>query len=216
MESFEDRLRRFLNGTEDEIPYTLISWGQNFLLPQLKIAKKHALDNLIFLGTHAFIQTFSEKVLGKAGLSATKFFLQSFMDGPSQDQQFSMIADEIHEMRNVMAHQLFSSQTHGIGLNYRMSEGWKRAQDVLHVNPVVYADQFEAALDGGRLWNWERFTTKETSIKQKYLFIRDWLALSKSDQISLLIKQLEPASTMQAIQPTETQIKQMISTRYNL
>jgi hypothetical protein len=216
MESFEDRLRRFLNSTEEEIPLNLMLWGQNFLLPQLRIAKQHLLDNLIFLGTHAFIQTFSEKVFGKTGLSATTFFLQNFLDGPNQDQQFSLIADELHEMRNVMAHKLFSSKTHTMVLDYGMSEGWKKALGVLRVNPMVYAEQFEAALDGGRLWDWEQFTTKETSIKQKYLFIKDWLALPKSDQISLLIKQLESASTMPDIQTAEAQIKQMISTRYNL
>lgn len=66
MESFDDRLRRFL-GSEDEVPLTLILWAQNLLLPGVRVARAKRLDNLLFLSTHAFIQTFSEKALGKLG-----------------------------------------------------------------------------------------------------------------------------------------------------
>src|SRR6476620_6032316 len=141
MESFENRLKRFI-GNEREIPLTLIVWAQNCLLPQIQIAKEEQLDNLIFLSTHAFIQTFSDHVLGKSGPDGTKYFLQSFMDGSSPGDQFSLISAELHEMRNVMAHQLFSSRTHDMALDYRMHEGWRRDGLILLVNPVVYAQQF--------------------------------------------------------------------------
>ena len=70
------RLRRFLSH-EDEVPLTLLVWAQNFLLPQVHMAKENHLDNLTFLSTHAFIQTFSDMALGMQGRTATQYFLQS-------------------------------------------------------------------------------------------------------------------------------------------
>ncbi len=215
MEPFRDRLRRFLSN-EDEVPLTLLLWAQNFLLPQVRVAKKNRLDNLIFLSTHAFIQTFSEKALGKRGRAATRYFQQSFMDEPVPSRQFSQVSDEIHEMRNVMAHQLFSSRTHDIALDYTMADGWRREQTLLRINPDVYAEQFIVAVDGGRLWQWKNFVTHEQRIKQKYLFVRDWLNLPMKDSISQAVDQLVTQTTLQDIQKAAAAIDVQINQRYNL
>ncbi len=214
MESFDDRLRRFLSH-EDEVPLTLVVWAQNLLLPQVRVAKDHKLDNLTFLSVHAFVQTFSEKALGMQGRAATKYFLQSFMDGAVFDRQFSHVSDEIHEMRNVMAHQLFSSRTHDIALDYTMAEGWRRDQ-ILLINPDVYAEQFIAAVDGGRLWQWKNFVTREQRIKQKYLFVRDWLDLPKKDAIWQGIEHLAALTNLQDIETTAGAVDVQIKQRYNL
>lgn len=195
MESFEHRLRRFLSH-EDEIPLTLLSWAQNDLLLQVRVAKEGRLESLVFLSVHAFIQTFSEKVLGRRGHEATKFFLHSFMDEGSSDRNFSQVSDELHDMRNVMAHQLFSSCAHDIALDYTMSEGWRRDQTTLHVNPDVFANQFIACVDGGRLWEWRTFVAPEQRIKQQYLFIRDWLVLAKTDAIAKAVEHLAALTTL--------------------
>jgi hypothetical protein len=216
METFDHRLQRFLGSGEKEIPLTLLVWGQNVLLHQLGIVRQHKLEDMIFLSTHAFIQTFSEVALGKVGRLATLFFLQNFMDGSEEHQQFSLIADEIHELRNVIAHQVFSSRTHNIAINYTMAEGWKRDQNLLHINPEIFALQFEAALNGGRLWKWHPFVAKEEAVKQKYRFIRGWLDLPKSDLISQQIAKLEKATAMDEISRLEGPIKQAIEVRYKL
>jgi hypothetical protein len=216
METFENRLRRFLNTGGEEIPLTLLVWGQNTLLDQLKIVRQHHLDDLIFLSIHAFMQTFSETVFDKAGLSAPEFFLSSFMDGTENDKQFSLIAPDIHEMRNVMAHRVFSSRTHNMAINYTMAEGWKKDQGLLHVNPEVFASQFEGALNGGRLWKWRKFTSNEDTVRQKYRFICRWLDLPKSDLIAQQIATLTKATTMQEIERMERPIKQVIEAQYKL
>ncbi len=215
MESFGDRLRRFLSH-EDEVPLTLLLWAQNLLLPQVRVAKERRLDNLTFLSTHAFIQTFEEKALGKQGRAATTHFLQSFMDEAVPNRQFSQVSDEIHEMRNIMAHQLFSSRTHEIALDYTMVDGWRRDQTLLRINPDVYAEQFIAAIDGGRLWQWKSFVTREQRIKQKYLFVRDWLDLPKTDAISQAINQLAALTSLQDIESAAAAIDVQINQRYNL
>ena len=215
MESFDDRLRRFLSH-EDEVPLTLLVWAQNFLLPQVHMAKENHLDNLTFLSTHAFIQTFSDMALGLQGRTATHYFLHSFMDDAMSNRQFSQVSEEIHEMRNVMAHKLFSSRTHDIALDYTMAEGWRRDQTLLRINPDVYAEQFIAAIDGGRLWQWKNFVTREQRIKQKYLFVRDWLDLTKKDTIRQAVDQLTALTTSQDIETAAAAIDVQINQRYNL
>jgi len=191
-------------------------WGQNVLLHQLGTVREKKLEDMIFLSTHAFIQAFSKIAFGKVGRSATLFFLKEFMDGPKEGQQFSLIGDEIHEMRNVIAHQVFSIRTHHIAINYTIADGWKKEPDLLHINPEIFALQFEAALNGGRLWKWHKFVTKEDAIKRQYSFVCNWLHLPKSDPISQHIATLEKASTMEEIRRLEAPIKQEIGQRYKL
>jgi hypothetical protein len=180
------------------------------------MAKQHRMETLVFLSTHAFIQTFSENVLGKRGESATKYFLETFMDEHTTASQFSLIAADLHEMRNVMAHQAFSSRTHAMAFNYHMPEGWKRDTGLRHINPNVYAEQFITAIDGGRLWKWERFVTPEQLLKQKYVFVHAWLNLPKTDDIAKAITQVKSLTTLQDIQAAEVEVKRLISQRYGL
>ncbi|MFZ0285181.1 MAG: hypothetical protein WAL32_08110 [Terriglobales bacterium] len=215
MESFEDGLRRFLSA-EREAPLTLLVWGQNVLLHQLGIVREKKFEDMIFLSTHAFIQAFSEIALGKVGRSATLFFLKEFMDGAKEGQRFSLIGDEIHEMRNVIAHQVFSSRTHRIAIDYTITDGWKKEPNLLHINPEIFALQFEAALNGGRLWKWHKFVTKEDAVKRQYSFVCNWLDLPKSDPISRHIATLEKATTIEEIRRLEKPVKQEIEVRYNL
>jgi len=119
-------------------------------------------------------------------------------------------------MRNVMAHQLFSSRTHDIALDYTMVEGWRREQTILRINPDIYTKQFLAAVDGGRLWQWKNFVTPEQRIKQKYLFVRDWLDLQKKDAIAQAVDQLTTLTTLQDIQSAAAAIDIQIGQRYNL
>ncbi len=215
IEPFDDRLRRFLSH-EDEVPLTLLVWAQNYLLPQVRMASDNSFENLVFLITHAFIQAFSEKVLGRRGPTATSYFLESFMDEVESDRQFSRVSDEIHEMRNVMAHQLFSSRTHDIAFDYGMAEGWRRDQNLLRLNPNVYAEQFIAAVDGGRAWSWKDFIKVEDRVKLKYQFVRDWLDLPKTDAIRQAVDRLAALTTPQDIEAAGAAIAAQITHRYGL
>lgn len=116
-----------------------------------------------------------------------------------------------------MAHQLFSSRTHNIALDYAMTEGWCHDQALLRINPEVYAEQFVAAVGGGgRLLQWKSFVTHEQRIKQKYLFIRDWLDLPKKDAIWQAVDQLATLTALQDIQRAAAAIDVQINERYKL
>jgi hypothetical protein len=123
MESFKQRLKRFVDQGELEIPGWLTVSMQNYILPEIQHAKENRLFQLVFLGTHSIIQTVSEKLFDVRGPDGTKFYLESFVDGDTKDRKFSLISDDIHEMRNVMAHQWWSSSTHDVALNHEMPRG---------------------------------------------------------------------------------------------
>lgn len=217
MESSKKRLKRFVDQDELDIPGWMTVSMQNYILPELYTAKVNKLDTLIFLGTHAIIQTISEKLFGLKGVAGTKFYLENFVDGNTQDKKFSLISDDIHEMRNVMAHQWWSSSTHEIALNHEMSEGWKQEPDLLHINPEIYVEQFARAFEGGEFIDkYHQLLTDEQRAIRKYYFLRDWLKLSKSDAIAQEIKKLERCATMQDIHTQESVIKQMIYNVYSL
>jgi hypothetical protein len=189
----------------------------NFFLPEIQVAKEKSLDRLIFMGIHATIQTVSEKIFGKRGLEGTRFYLKHFVDGSTQDRQFSLISDDIHEMRNVVAHQWLSSRTHDIAINYAMPEGWKLEPNLLHINPDIYAEQFLASFGrGGPIWTYRQLVSDQELTIRKYQFIKDWLHLNKQSAIAQAIKTLETCTTTQDILNQETLIKQLIYKQYSL
>ena len=98
----------------------------------------------MFLGTHAIIQPVSEKIFDKSGLTGTQFFLEHFVDDSgSPDRKFSKIANEIHAMRNVHAHQWSAGQLHNLVFNYKMTKGWEVEGQALHIKPEIYVNQFQ-------------------------------------------------------------------------
>src|SRR5438128_6298272 len=96
MESFKQRLKRFVDQDELEIPGWLTVSMQNYILPEIHVAKNNGLFQLVFLGTHSIIQTVSEKLFDVRGPAGTKFYLENFVDGDTRDRKFSLISDDIH------------------------------------------------------------------------------------------------------------------------
>lgn len=78
MESFETRLRRFVENPPGEIFGTLLNSIANYLLPQLRaiLPRLEANVDLFFLGSHAIAQTVSEKLLGERGAKGTFAYLE--------------------------------------------------------------------------------------------------------------------------------------------
>ncbi len=217
MELFEDRLRRFVTGNVCEIPSYLLSAIASFVLPEIRTAKDNKLDYIIFLSTHAVIQTVGEKIYGKKGESCTKFYLENFVDQLANDRKFSLISREIHEMRNVLAHQLVSGETHKIAFNYTISEGWKRDSDLLHINPEIYAEEFIGAFEtGGRIWNYDRLISADELRLKKYYFLKDYLGLDKKDRITIEVRKLASCVDPSDIERQEAAIKELIICRYGL
>ena len=87
----------------------------------------------------------------KKGVHAT------FVDDADQSLKFSKIADRIHELRNLLAHQWLGAAGHDIIYDYTISEGWKMLSDrSLSINPEIYCRSYLNAFGpGGRIWDYE-------------------------------------------------------------
>jgi hypothetical protein len=210
------RLREYVDGHEEEIFLRMKIWAQNELAPQVQVVNKPGYEIALFLLTHGFVQTFMEKVYDLRGRVGTTEFLRRFIDGKKKKEKFSLIAVDMHEMRNVMAHQLYSSRTHAIAFDYRLNTGWDRIGSNLHINPKFYGDRFIAAIDGGRLRRWRRFTTRVALTKQKYRFIRDWLHLPNGDPLRLSIENIITLPTLSAIRAAEKPLRKAFKIRYGI
>lgn len=135
MESWEDRLRRFLSGGPEESLGNLIESIGYTVIPQLKKAAANKCDDLLLLGAHAVMQTCCQYIYGKRGKEGTRFFLKEFVDGVTDDRRYSIISDELHDIRNTIAHQWLCRDFHNLIFDHGMPEGWKRVNGVLLINP---------------------------------------------------------------------------------
>jgi hypothetical protein len=214
MEELNSRLGRFLRHHPDELFGTILDSINNFFIPELRNAGELRLETLVFLGTHSVMQTVSEKIFGRSGETATEFYLKNFVDHPSiQDRQFSLVASDVHSIRNIKAHLWMSSRLHDVVIDYQQPEGWRRLQRTLSLNPAVYLEQF---FDGfnGRIWNWEQLAPQELFVVQKYRYLRDWLELPKGDPIRHAIEKLDAAAP--SLRSDEAAIKLLIKERFKL
>jgi hypothetical protein len=191
-------------------------WAQNELEPQVRHVNVEGCESALFLLTHSFMQTFMSHVYDLHGRTATKAFLTRFVDGRRKHQRFALIAKQMHEMRNVMAHQLYSSLTHDIVFDYRLEVGWLFVADVLHINPKQYGDQFIAAIDGGRLAGWRKYTNRLSLARQKYRFIMSWLRLSNDDPLRAEIERLVRLPDLAALRAAEKSIRSQFRHRYDI
>ena len=218
IEPFEKRLLRFLNNDCREIFGTLLNSIHNIFIPEIRRATEHKLDRLMFFGTHAIIQTVTENIFDLAGHRGTRFYLEHFVDGNEPDLKFSTISDDIHEMRNVMAHRWLSKHLHSVAINYQMTEGFRLMADGdLRLNPDVYLRQFESGYRaGGPIWDYDRLVSERQLTTQKYRFLRHWLGLEKGHPIAVAVHGLKDCSSAQEFAAKEAEIKVLVSKEYGL
>ena len=216
METFDERLHRYLNSRPVNIFGWMTVWAQNELAPQVKLVTNPGAEVLLFVGCHTFIQGFMENTYGIRGKAATHEFLSRFMDGPNPHDQFSAVSSEIHDMRNVMAHQMYSAVTHGIAFNYKLKRGWDHIGTDLHINPTIFGEQFVAALDGGRLRKWRNWASPELLMRQKWRFIADWLDLKPKDPLRIAVETFAQLSTMQALTTAEATLREQFEAKFGV
>lgn len=178
MESRDQRLQRFESGSPVEIIATLLNSIDNFFNPEIRVAKEQGCWNLALLGVHAVALTISEGLFDRSGLAGYEVFLERFVDADDDNQAFSAIAADIHNWRNVVAHQWLSQRGHGIGFDTALVDNWERRDDVLAINPRRYVDAYLDAFGrDGKIWDWQNILTTEKSelAKQRLLqkFIRE-------------------------------------------
>lgn len=176
MESYEKRLQRLSSNPPDEIILTILNVTRNSMVPQLAMASKYELHDLVILGIHAAIKTITEHVFLKPQKSGFKFYLENFVDGTEPSCQFSRISLEIYDLRNVIAHQCLSKLGHVMGYDNQQEQGYRVESDILWVNTSIYFEQFLAGFEGKGatkhwLFDYEKFLDQETmdTVKTKYL-----------------------------------------------
>jgi hypothetical protein len=215
MESFEDRLRRFVKGADREFALTIFMMVRNVLLVEVEEAAKKHLLTLIFLGMHAAMQMVAEKVFGLKAIDATKFYLEQFVDDTAPDRKYSMIAAELHEQRNVMAHQGFSSTQHVIAYDWGLTAGFEWQGRTLHLNPDTYIADFIAGAA-----RYSKVATKLVTdfemAKRKYAFVRDWLDLPKGEPLDDLLKNVKTFSDLAGLRAAEPALQTAIMSKYGL
>jgi hypothetical protein len=217
VEPFKARLGRFLYSGIDEIPLTLLNSISNSFLRDLRSAGERKLDRLVFLGTHAIIQTVGKHIFNRRGKDATGFYLAHFVDGTESHLKFSEIADLIHELRNVLAHQWLSYRSYSYAIDYRISEGWAHGPDGIHINPAVYLDQFLKGFDADdKIWSYRDLLTERERLLVKYRYITSWLGLKGKHPISQEVKRLATLTDGDALAGAERRIREMIEKKYGL
>jgi len=177
MESKEDRLRRFQNGSPVEIIDTLLNSIDNLLNRQIEHAASLACWDLTILGIHAIALTISEALFNTRGRTGYRLFLERFVDRDEPGRSYSAIADDIHNWRNVIAHQWLAQSGHDIVFDASMDLGWKRDRSTLHFNPKLYTADYITAFDaGGKIWDWQDLLTVEQAEAAKNRLIDKYLA----------------------------------------
>src|SRR3989338_7020583 len=106
MESRTTRMQRLVDGPPEEAISTLLKSIDSYFNNEIELTPGNLQTSLLFLGIHAAALTIAELIFGESDPEAGyKFFLERFIDGPTTDTKFSDIASELHNWRNVLAHQ---------------------------------------------------------------------------------------------------------------
>ncbi len=93
---------------------------------------------LLILGIHAVAETWAEILFKDKTNTGFKTYLELYVDGNSDDQKLSKIAEILNDKRNIIAHQWLSCQGHWFGFDFDMKEGWREKDGITYVNPKVY------------------------------------------------------------------------------
>ena len=155
MEDKQKRLKRLSEGKPVEIIDTLLNSMQNFFMGEIGSASENNLLYLVILGDHAVALTISEGLFGKVGVGGYKLFLEKFVDQAKEGFNFSEIAEDIHNWRNVIAHQWLSSSGYDFGIDLDLNLGWQKRGSITYFNPKLYHEAFNKTFSGGgKIWKY--------------------------------------------------------------
>lgn len=168
MEDKQKRLLRFQQNPPTEIIETLLNSIDNRFNREIEKAASQNLWLLVMLGIHAVSLTITESIFDKRGLDGFKFFLKKFMDKNEEGFVFSDIAEQIHNYRNIIAHQWLSASGYDFGLDFDMLKGWENRGGVTYFNPKLYYQAFkESFSSGGKIWKYSALLSEEEAERAK-------------------------------------------------
>lgn len=160
-ESPQNRLDRLQSSPVEAIE-TLLNSIDSFFNNEIRLTVENEQTTLLFLGIHAAALTIAEVLAGKNGIEGYRWFLETYVDGETEDTQFSQVAETLHKWRNLLAHQWIGSLGHRIIYDYQMEKGWEWRNAVLAINPKTYRERYLAAfMAGGRIWRYDLLFTEE-------------------------------------------------------
>ena len=140
------------------------------------VKNKPPQSSLLFIGIHSVAQTLGEVLFGERSVKGYRKFLEEFIDGSEEDNQYSLIANEIHSWRNILAHGWLSLRGFQIEYDYEMKEGFKKMGNDLYINPKIYLNLYLSAFNNdGRIvkyinnMNKLELSRSQKVIKDKYL-----------------------------------------------
>lgn len=174
-ETAKQRLKRFQDGSPIESIDTLLNSIDNYFNNEIRATvsdTQYPQTSLLFLGVHAAILTISEVFFNDKSVAGYKLFLEKYVDNENDAEKFSLIAEEMHTWRNIVAHQWLSVKGHDLAYAYDMEGGWRWEDGILYVNPKKYCELYLAAFKGGgRIWQYsQHFTQEELEvIKQRII-----------------------------------------------
>lgn len=217
-ETISQRLKRYVDNPVVDTLGWMTMYLQNQPAVELRRAREAKLYFCVYLLAHSIIQTVSELMFGMTGLEGTHYFLEQFADGGSSDRRFSLISEDIHEIRNLIAHRAYSKRQHETQYFIDdIGEGWRRESDgTLLINPAVYSVQIEDVFRRPKLYQTFRSQPALRLLQLKYKFIRQWLELDKADAISQRIKALDKLDATVDLDARDAQIRVEIYKRYGL
>jgi hypothetical protein len=217
-ETFGQRLKRYADQPATDTLGWMTMMLQNYHVVELRRAREGSLYHCVYLLAHSIIQTVSETMFGLVGLSGTRFFLERFADGATEDRKFSRIASEIHDVRNIIAHRGYSRMQHEVQYFIDdIPEGWRRERDgSLTINPALYSNQVEDVFRRSTLYLTFCQQPPLRLLQAKYRFVRSWLDLDKADTISAAIRALNHLDAAANLDTADAQIRAQIYERYGL
>lgn len=176
-------MSRFQNGSPVEIIETLLNSINNFFNNEIRATLNdvgNPQTSLLILGVHSVALTFAYGFWNKGGSQGYKLFLENFVDGDTPDRKFSVIAEDIHEWRNVLAHRWLNVAGHEFSYDYEMNEGWKKDSEVTLINPRIYLEQYLGAFGkGGKIWRYQNILTTDALMEgAKERFISKYVELA--------------------------------------
>jgi hypothetical protein len=158
------------------------------------------------------MQTVGEYIFGMSGSSATKFYLEHFVDGDTQDQRFSEIHELLHEMRNVLAHRWMSARSYEFALDYREEKGWWRGPDGIHINPSVFFRAFKSRFpDTAPERDYRKFVSERDLRVRRCEYVADWIGLAKNNPVRKRIQELASAQSPKFEEIEKIILKQLAS-----
>lgn len=161
-EARDARLERLKSHPVEAIE-TLLNSIANYFNNEIGVTPAHYQTSLMFLGVHASALTIGEVFFANGSmLKDYKQFLETFVDGDTEDLMFSLIAEDIHNWRNILAHQWLGSMGHRVEYDYQATLGWERRDDILVINPKIYCEAYLKAFSlGGKIWKYDQVFTAD-------------------------------------------------------